>query len=548
MNGQNPHLDEMTGLLYVEGQLDRTRAQEVSTHADGCAACRTLLRALERESRLLTRAMFEEEEPLPARLTFLPGRSSRSWQWVWAATFGLAATGVYALYTGYIEPWMQQLEQVGFGGTNLLGLLIFRGAFWKGWQSMLTLIEMLAMLTLAGFAVAFLRRRWRRGSVLAMVLAALCAFAALPAPASATEFRKGNMVEVAKNETVKGDLYVSCGRSRIDGTVDGDLYFFGQSLDVSGHVMGDVIVFAQSARISGHVDGNIRSFVNTLTIAGNVGKNITTFNEVTNVDSGGKVGGSLTAFANTLGIDGRLGRDLLLFANQASISGTIGGGVRAKGNTLTIASTAQIGGPARFDGEKPPDVSPQAKLASPVEYHVYKPHREFRTGRYYFWQVIFTAAVLLFGLVLFRLMPRFAADSVAAGERYGASLGLGVLVFFAVPIAAIVACITVVGLAVGISACVLWIATLYTSQLVVGALVGRWILGPTLDVWPLIGRMTLGFVLIRLIVTVPHVGGWIKLGVILWGMGAISLALYRRFQPVLPAPPAAAAFGSAQAA
>jgi len=43
-------------------------AQEVSAHTQECAACRTLLRALERESRLLTRAMLEEEEALPARL------------------------------------------------------------------------------------------------------------------------------------------------------------------------------------------------------------------------------------------------------------------------------------------------------------------------------------------------------------------------------------------------------------------------------------------------------------------------------------------------
>src|SRR5262249_9230991 len=61
------HLDEMTCMLYLEGQLERARALEVSAHAQGCASCRTLLRAMEREARLLTRAMLEEEEPLPAR-------------------------------------------------------------------------------------------------------------------------------------------------------------------------------------------------------------------------------------------------------------------------------------------------------------------------------------------------------------------------------------------------------------------------------------------------------------------------------------------------
>src|SRR3981189_3485139 len=156
------HVDEMTGMLYVEGQLERSRAQQVSTHAQDCSSCRTLLRALERESRLLTRAMLEEDEPLPSRLAQFQERARNSKQWIWGLGFGLAATGVYALYTGYVQPWQEQLEQAGFGGCNLLNLLIFQGAFWKGWQSMITLLEVRALVTVGGFALAFFRKRVRR--------------------------------------------------------------------------------------------------------------------------------------------------------------------------------------------------------------------------------------------------------------------------------------------------------------------------------------------------------------------------------------------------
>src|SRR2546423_14628490 len=97
------HLDEMTCLLYIERQLDRARAQEVSAHTQECASCRTLLRALERESRLLTRAMLEEEEALPARLAQLQERARASMQWVWVAAVGLAGTGVEAPDTGELR-------------------------------------------------------------------------------------------------------------------------------------------------------------------------------------------------------------------------------------------------------------------------------------------------------------------------------------------------------------------------------------------------------------------------------------------------------------
>ena len=54
-------------------------------------------------------------------------------------------------------------------------------------------------------------------------------------------------------------------------------------------------------------------------------------------------------------------------------------------------------------------------------------------------------------MILLSLMPRFSIETIQAAERYGAALGLGVLVFFGVGIAAVIACITVVGLLVGIS-------------------------------------------------------------------------------------------------
>jgi anti-sigma factor RsiW len=98
--GRQEHLDEMTCMLYLERQLERARALEVSAHTQNCDACRTLLRALERESRLLTRAMLEVEEPLPARIATFQERVERSMQWVWMVAFGLAATALYAMYTG----------------------------------------------------------------------------------------------------------------------------------------------------------------------------------------------------------------------------------------------------------------------------------------------------------------------------------------------------------------------------------------------------------------------------------------------------------------
>jgi cytoskeletal protein CcmA (bactofilin family)/anti-sigma factor RsiW len=532
---RDEHLDEMTGLLYLEGQLEPARARGVSQHTDDCRACRTLLRALERESRLLTRAMVEEDEALPARLLPAEGRQRHAMQWIWAAAFGLAATGVYALYTGYVQPWQQQLERAGFGGSSLLNLLVFQGAFWKGWQSMISLFEVLAVVTLGVGTVMFLRRRLRRTSAMALIFAGLLASVALPAPAGAADVSKDRNYVLRKDEVIHNDLYVGTGRGRIDGTVDGDLIIFCEALDVSGHITGDLIVFTRTLRVTGQVDGSIRAFANTTTLSGAVGRNVTSFSEVLTLDSSSKVGGGVTFFTQNAGLDGKIGRDIYSFFHDATITGVVGGNVWTKGDQLSIGSTAEIHGKTHFTGRKQPGVAAGAKLGSPLDFELWREEPAYRTGHYYVWKLIWTASVVLFGLVVFLLMPGFARDTVSSAERFGASLGLGVLVLFGVPIAAIIACITIIGIPIGAATVVVWLAALFAAQIAVGSVLGRWLLGSTPEIWGLIARMALGLVIVRLAYLIPHVGGWVKLGVILWGMGAISLAIYRRFQTLVPA-------------
>jgi cytoskeletal protein CcmA (bactofilin family)/predicted anti-sigma-YlaC factor YlaD len=531
------HLDEMTLLLYVERQLDRARGLEVSAHTQECDACRTLLRALERESRLLTRAMLEEDEPLPSRLAQFQERARKSMQWIWGLVFGLAATGVYALYTGYIQPWQQQLEAAGFGGSNLLGLLIFQGAMWKGWQSMMTLLEVLAMLTLAGLGAMLFRRRIRRGSALALVFAGFCTVLAMPTGASATEHRGGQNPTVGKEETIKGNIYLSGERVHVEGTVDGDVFAAGKDIDIDGHVTGDVITAGRYLRIRGTVDGNVRSCGNTVVISGNLGKNIMWFGDAVTVDATGKVGGTITMFGGTLAIDGHLGRDILFIGEEINVNGEVGGSIQEKGNMLIIGSNAQVDGPVKFEGNKPAEVAPGAKLASPVQFKQMEKKHEYRDGNYYVWRVIWTAAFILFGSVLFLLVPGFAGETISAAERYGAPIGLGILVFFGVPLAALIACITVVGLPLGILTFGLWMLMLCCAEIVVGTVIGNLILGKATDTWGMIGRMALGFVIVRIVYTPlaqVHVLGLLAaLGIWMWGMGAISLALYKRLQPVI---------------
>jgi len=179
------HFDEMTALLYLEEQLDAEHAREIATHAGSCAQCRELLHALESEGVWLRESLAAEDESVPARLTDAPERGAAPWGWI--SALGFSAAGAYTLWSGFIEPWRAQAAQAGFTQGNLLTMLFFSGAFWKGWDAMRSLMEFLAVASL-GFVVTWLlRRHWRRFPTIAVVMGAMLCALALPPSASAAE-------------------------------------------------------------------------------------------------------------------------------------------------------------------------------------------------------------------------------------------------------------------------------------------------------------------------------------------------------------------------
>src|SRR5260370_25585807 len=95
----------------------------------------------------------------------------------------------------------------------------------------------------------------------------------------------------------------------------------------------------------------------------------------------------------------------------------------------------------------------------------------YRNSSYYVWQVIWAAAYILFGLVLFALMPKFSEDAVKAAERYGAAAGLGVLGGFCVAIAAWTSRVTMAGLFFRVATRSLSGGALYFTAGFIGAVV-----------------------------------------------------------------------------
>ena len=121
----------------------------------------------------------------------------------------------------------------------------------------------------------------------------------------------------------------------------------------------------------------------------------------------------------------------------------------------------------------------------------------------------------------------------ARARKWGLRSGSARLFLFALPIAAVIVCLTVVGLGVGISAFLLWLIAIYAAQVFVGAWLGEKVLGAGAGVGAALGRLALGLLILRAVGMVPFLGGLVWFIVTIWGMGAVILAVYKHMHPPL---------------
>lgn len=534
------HFDEMTAFLYLDGQLDNAQASQLLAHIKDCGGCRMLLESLKRETIWLEQS-FQEKDPVPAQFMAPARRSNVRWGWITA--LGIAAAGILTVWNGIIEPLEQQLNQAGFSGGNLMTMLFFSGAFWKGWSSVLSFFEFFATAVVIMLVFVALQRLLRRSATIGIVLAAAALFFAQPQPANAAKVFRGTpqnpSYELPAGQTVNDNLIVFGESANINGTVEGDVIAFSGTVEINGHVTGDVISASKELRINGQVDGNVRSGSSYMAISGTVGKNVTSEGGSIELDRTARIGGELMLLGQTAQVNGHVLRGVLSLTASTSIDGEIDGDVHVRSRNLYVGGSADIKGKTEYQGDYKPVVAAGARLASPISFTLHH-HGPTYGWRYYWHVVLFWAAAFLFGLVLLLLIPRFFARGLQASKNFLPSIGFGILFLIATPIAAAIVCITLVGLGVGITTFILWLIAVYAAQIFVASWLGEILLGPAIGTGALLGRLALGLAILHGLEMIPyHIGGIIHFIILCWGLGAIIMAIFsylRRSTTAAPVP------------
>jgi hypothetical protein len=531
---------EQTCALAVDGELAPDEARRLRDHLASCRRCRELVDALRAENQVLSESLHElpEEAASPAGFSHL----RRSWVWgdlaVMAAVLALGSIGSIWFHGLSIPAALEWFNPFSPSGrSNLIFSLLDH--FASGDTAMLTdyaaVVGFLSLLLLlCGSALLLGRGRLRQaGLCLLMVLLALSL------PGFALERRQGEFITVAANETVDDTLVAVGNTVRMEGVVNGDLLAFGRTVEVRGTVKGDLVSFAKGTVVSGTVEGRIYDFSQSLDLDGQVGHSLYGFAQSLRVNDRGHVGDGIVVAAGDVSLEGEVKRSVnILTGGNADVSGSIGRDLTMAGASLTLTTTARVGGnlSARVHQLKEVHIADGATIAGKRDIQVQVRKSQFTRPRFYFHEAVWFAAAMLvgwLGLVLFPGFFRATTQAVGSGWH---CLGLGVGVLAGVPVAMVVAAITLIGIPISLMLFAVYLAAIYLAKVWVGAFLGRILLKPsgaTKTDW-LLGLLV-GLLIFTIVGFIPYLGGLVRFGVVCLGLGAFAGQLYRASRPVITA-------------
>ncbi|MGO9179361.1 MAG: hypothetical protein ACLQHS_08820 [Candidatus Limnocylindrales bacterium] len=344
-----------------------------------------------------------------------------------------------------------------------------------------------------------------------VVLIALDASPALAASALGGKLRYGDTVIVPAGETVNSDLYVFAGTVTVDGAVHGDVVAAGGRVTIDGAVDGDVIAGGGAVEIDGTVGGGVRAAGGQVTVAGAVTKDVLAGGGTLTIVSGARVGG-----------------DLIFSAGRVSVNGDVAGSIQ--GNAVAYTRTGSLGGSETVHVGQPaptPRISTGGPVADALRHYV---------------------VVLLLGLLALWLLPRglrSASELVRSRPLAVAGSGLLGLLGYVLALVALLAVMIALAIAFGLLTLgtlvaidvVAWIlasvvltfafilAAAFLSVAVVGLTLGRLVLPPGgVERWQEIAALALGSAVVVLVTSLPLIGPWAEVVVIVVGLGGLLLA------------------------
>jgi cytoskeletal protein CcmA (bactofilin family) len=240
----------------------------------------------------------------------------------------------------------------------------------------------------------------------------------------------------------------------------------------------------------------------------------------------GETAGDVIVLDGTVRIAGHVTGDVVSVAGPVRVSGRVDGDLIAVSDRAFLGSAARVGGDLRY-GDESPVLARGAHVGGKVSHEDWDDSLNgWGWVSVLAWWVAVSVSTLIVGVLLVWLAPGalYAAER-AVQERLGATVGWGVLIAIGVPVLAIVALVTLVGIPFGIALLLAAIPVLLVAYATAAWIVGRRVLrNRSASLW---AALFAGWGILRVLALIPIAGELVGLAATIVGLGALAVALWR---------------------
>ena len=380
-------------------------------------------------------------------------------------------------------------------------------------------------------------------------------FSAVLCPAAG--FKSGEVVVVSV--PIGDDLYAAGGKVLVSKPAAGDLMAAGGLVIINSPVGADVQIAGGSILVNAPVEDDLRAAGGDMVFSSTVGGDLLVFGGNVTIPAGAIVEGDAVIAAGSLHLGGTVHGDLLVHAGSLDLTGEVLGDAtlyakdkisikgHVEGDTVFTGPTVILGPTARFgkdvsywreDGEIDFGQIPvggqvlfNPELKGKGERYV-PTHAEgwVRDGMgiFFFGTLLSGMAIIVLSILLLKGVFRLAGE--ALHRSYWQSTGIGVIVLFLLPLAALLAFVTVVGIPLGIFLMAVFAFSLIFGRVIAAMAFAAWLERRRVAEWST-GRLMLVsvglYAAIKLMTVVPFIGWLAVLFVVLAGYGALLLGIWR---------------------
>jgi Polymer-forming cytoskeletal len=247
----------------------------------------------------------------------------------------------------------------------------------------------------------------------------------------------------------------------------------------------------------------------------------------------GQTAGDVVALDGPVRIAGHATGDVVAVSGPVRITGRVDGDVAAVSDRAFLAPTARVGGDLLY-GDERPVVAQGARVDGSIQDEDWadtlsSPGWGF-AGPLVWWLAV-SVSTLLVGVLLLLLAPRMlaAAERSARGHLWPA-IGWGVLVAIALPIVAILALVTLVGIPFGVA-----LLLALVPVMLVAYVTSAWMLGRRIAKERTWLALLAGWGVLRVLALIPVAGFLVGLVATVIGLGSLVVALWHARGPAKPA-------------